>query len=753
MFYLISQIAGIFVGRFFSLDIKICLIFVLLNFACLILAEKNYKKIFLCTLIFSLFISFVNFKNIKINDFNGTVSGVVTESKSDYFILKTNKIGTKKFKTKIKLYGHAKLGENLKIRGKFYAPEEKLNEGGFNSRINYMARGVYLIGKINDLEVIKEPKFFYKMLNQFKKSREKIFDKYLNDKNSKLIKSIIFSEKSLIDNNTRENFNELGINHILAVSGLHILILSIFIEKVSLKLFSSKRISDFATLLILFMYLLLIAFPVGGFRAYLFLLISKMRFYFKMPIRKIDALYITIFIILSINPFNLYSISFLLSFGAVFGIFFIYPRLKNKSKILNSFYLSFSIYVMIFPIINYYFSGIGIVSFLANGIVIPIFSFIIILSFLMMFLFPAIFGIIINFLLNAIYGIFILLLQFNFFNLEIYGTNEFIIFIYYLVIVLIYNRYKLEDFYRFKDLIYCYFVYFLIITSLLFYKDYNSLKINYIYTGQADTTHISYRNKNYLIDVGGSIEDENNNAEKYIMPYLKYNGINKIDKIFITHFDEDHYGNLDKLYDKFKINDIYISYVPEKDIIYKMKKYTKVHLIKKGDYLRDNKLSIKVLSESAPYRESNDNSLILILSYEDNKFFFGGDISSEIEDNINEKINVLKVSHHGSSSSTSSKFLKNTKPEIAVISAGIRNPYSHPKKDVLDRLDEENIKYFLTARDGRIKIIVNNGLQIKKFLDEKIEVNIIYDMILILIFVYVELRKYELQKNISRKIS
>lgn len=254
------------------------------------------------------------------------------------------------------------------------------------------------------------------------------------------------------------------------------------------------------------------------------------------------------------------------------------------------------------------------------------------------------------------------------------------------------------------------------LTSCNKYKDL--LSINIIDVGQGDCILISTpENKNILIDGG----DEN--SERIIKSYLKKRKIKKLDIVIATHFDKDHIGSLDYIIDKFNIGKVYTSKDVDESQAYNnlikscRNKNLNFEILKKGDKIKITKdINIIVLNPSYIQENKNLNSIAINLSYINMDFLFTGDCEESNEvDMINsydlENVDFLKIAHHGSSSSSSDKFIKETSPDIAVISCGYKNQYGHPHKSTLDTLNKYKVKTFRTDINGDL-VFYSDGYKI-----------------------------------------
>lgn len=257
-------------------------------------------------------------------------------------------------------------------------------------------------------------------------------------------------------------------------------------------------------------------------------------------------------------------------------------------------------------------------------------------------------------------------------------------------------------------------IFILLITANNFFSKNNyikNLKVHYIDVGQGDATLIEYLNKKILIDCGP------NSNESNLLKYLSDLNINKIDYIFITHPHEDHIGNLDKIIANYKITSIFmpkvnfesedlsksLSLIKNKNIaLYNLNKDFKINF--------DENFYLEVFSSSKKnYENINNFSPLIKVIFKKDSFLFTGDNEElgELEF-INKDIDVdiLKVGHHGSNTSSTNIFLEKVSPKISIISCGKNNSFNHPNPKVLERLNKLNNKIYRTDEDGTI--IVNS---------------------------------------------
>lgn len=753
--------AGVMAGIILSIYIKSYILVGVILLICTgyILPLKNrYNFLYLPLVALLVFINF-NARDYKLNSFDGDIVGKVVLSNENKSVIKTDFIKGKKFKTKLLAYEKLDRGGYYKIHGKFYPPLPDMNKGTFNYEMNNKAQGIYLLGKLSRYDKISDSRGFYKFSNLFINRAKYFFNKNLNERNAGLLASLILADKSLVDSFDRDRFDSLGMSHILAVSGLHIGVLAIFLEFIIKKISKNKKFTDLALVIILFLYIMAIGFPISAVRAFLFYILYKGNTYLKKDIDNRDVFFLSLSIILFINPMAIYSISLLLSYGAIFGLIFIYPhlieRVSSKSLVNKSIIGTLSVLISVFPLVNYYFSGFSILVFVANLFIVPIYSIIISLGFIMgIGIFPSLIGSFLDILMNATYGLESLLISKGSIFLILKAFKFEYIFVYYILLIFILNRHKINEIIRPNlKLIEIYMTVSFIVMGLGIYKDLMTFEISQLYVDQGDCTLISYRGKTYLIDTGGA-RFENKIAEKYLFPSLKLRGVSSIDGIFISHFDEDHAGNLNKLLKNYKVKNIFINHMPEdSSILEDWEKYSNIIQLSKADKVKLSKnTSFEVLLDNKDRSNENDKSMVLLLNHKGFKTLFTGDISAEVESQVDREINLLKVAHHGSKTSTSEEFLEKTKPVFAMISAGYENSYGHPHKEVLKNLEKHGIIYYVTSKDGETNFkIFGDKLQIDIHNKEEDYKTYLLLIILKTGLLYILARKnYELQENLQR---
>lgn len=246
-------------------------------------------------------------------------------------------------------------------------------------------------------------------------------------------------------------------------------------------------------------------------------------------------------------------------------------------------------------------------------------------------------------------------------------------------------------------------------------KKHEDLEIHFLDVGQSDAILIKKGNEFMLIDAG------DNKDEKFVVEYLKSQNVERLEYVIGTHPHADHIGGLDKVIDNFDIGkvimpDIIHTTKTFEDVLDSMaNKKLKGTIAKSGDeyYLNGAKFTI-LAPNGDKYYNLNNYSVVIKLIDGDNSFLFTGDAEELAEKEIIEhhgdilEVDLLKVGHHGSITSTSQDFLDLVNPEFAVIQVGVNNRYKHPDDEILERLKNGDIEIYRTDLHGTI-VAISDG--------------------------------------------
>ncbi|WP_125590662.1 DNA internalization-related competence protein ComEC/Rec2 [Companilactobacillus jidongensis] len=537
---------------------------------------------------------------------------------------------------------------------------------------------------------------------------------HLIQKFSQLPKWLRIHADSLLlgyNNNEEPNFlsnlSTLGIIHLFSLSGLHVLILLAVFRKICSILKITRESVDNFMLILLPTYAILVGSKPGIWRAIILAIVGIICQKLNVSVSKLDVFGITAVICLLINPYSMMDMGGQLSFLLSFALLFLY----NSNIIMGTIKMN----IVSLPIIIYSTFQISWLTLLANIIFVPIFTYIILpVTIISAFTVTSPVWNYFNNLFEQLYSIINMIAKNNNY---LFVTGTIPILVVFILIGLSLFIAENKGFGR------KYFrVYALILAICILFNKYPLHgKVSIIDVGQGDSILITtpLLRKTYLIDTGGKIgfpkkqwqkREQLNQVETSTIPYLRRQGIRRIDKVFLSHKDVDHIGNLNTLVSKFPINEINFGTGLEQNKMISELIATNPQIrfnkLKTGDRFVDGKIVWNVLWPQNKAIGENGDSLTLLASINGSKWLFTGDLDINGEQKIisqqNFKVDYLKVGHHGSKTSSSDEFIKQINPKLALISAGVNNRYGHPNKETIERLNKNRVAHMNTADYGMI---------------------------------------------------
>lgn len=591
---------------------------------------------------------------------------------------------------KIKVYEKNHLnkpGDIIQIEYQDNYIKDKSYEEEFDYKEYLYSKGIMNQGYGKTKKLIKNTASIYSIKYYYKA----YLKKQLNKESYDYINAVVFGNNQLEDN-IKESYSILGISHILAISGLHIIFLYHLLSFFLLKIF--HYYGNKIQLLILFLYCISIGFIPSCFRAFLFLFLSEKNKRLKYKYTKLDILSFCGISFLLLNPYLIFQTGFILTFLVSFVLLFVEKK-KEENKLLFAYKAYIIIYFSTFPFVINITNKISLLSFIISPIFSIFIGYILLPISYLEFLLPIsdyIFKYIYLFLNQYLEGLskYSLLIEVRTFTLFL------MVFYYLFFLLLVYSILK-------RKRILPKFILFISYLLLIIHLDYcnPNYQITFLDCGQGDSCLIELPNNQgkMLIDAYNSYK------------YLKNRGINHIDYFIITHSDSDHIGDYEKILKNIKVSNIYFPIYDDrcKELL---KEYD-TKGIKSGFsfYLKD--LEINCIGPVMENLDVNSNSLVLQFKIYDKIYLFGADMDIEGEKNLINKYHnklksdILKVSHHGSDTSSSKEFLDLVNPKYSIISAGYQNSYHLPKEEIVERLNQYGASY-ITYLKGNITIIQNN---------------------------------------------
>ncbi len=669
------------------------------------------RKILLCDFLYIIFIIVILFfslfrllffkssnYSLKSNLVEGIVTKIVYKENNQVIYLKNKENFIINFKVGNKL--KFTLGDRILVKGEFKRASKNTTEYLFNYQKYLERKNIFYIVDAKEIEIVKKNKNIYYLIKQAL---------YNNFQNNPYLLTFIMGDKSLIKNNVLRSYQENGISHLFAISGMHITmfakILNIILKKLSLNEEKKFLIISF----FLCCYLLLVGFSpsiLRGVLFYIFFTLNKIYYFYIKPVN----LYIFILgVCLLINPNFIFDVGFWYSFLISLALILYSFKLQSKNFVISLFKVSFLSFIVSIPISLFNFYQINILSIFYNILFVPLISVIIFPCALISSLVKPIRPIF-NFLIIILENLSLFLNKISFGKL-IFKRLNMIVYIIYLVIIILFL------FWKRKLLLKLFFI--LLIFHFMIPLFSNNIYIKMLDIGQGDSILLHFNKKSILIDTGGVYSYKNNEADgkifyNIILPAFKSLGIGKLDYLIITHGDADHMGEAIQLIENFKVEVVIFNCGEYNNLEKKLIKVLEKKKIKYYSCIKELNIDKNKLYflQTKEYNNENDNSNVIYTEIEGYRFLFMGDAGVLKEKDILDtydisKIDVLKVGHHGSRTSTSELFLKRINPQIALISAGRDNKFNHPHDEVLKLLNKYKVKVFSTKEFGSITIDLN----------------------------------------------
>ena len=581
------------------------------------------------------------------------------------------------------------LGDYVEINGNLIKPSNNTIPNLFNYKDYLKYKEIDYILEINDIKLYKSNNIIYKIKDKIRR----IMDFH---KSKSYLYAFIFGDTNYIDKDIKTSFNEMGISHLFAISGTHISLLTIIINYLYKKKKLNKYIFFISTNLIVLFYMFLTNYLVSLLRILLFFNLS---FFNKKKYSNTQLFIIVTMITLIINPYYFFQTSFRYSY--LISFFLIkYNYLITGSYIKKIFKISILAVISSFPItiLNNY--EINLLSIIYNLFFVPLISFIIFPLSILSLLFPFIDNLLII-IINMFQSITLSLSKIDILTFIFMKPSILVIIIYYVLLIISMKKRKIGI--------------LLIILIIIYYNINDIRKEKYLLSfdvDEGDSLVLKNDNKTILIDTGGKV---NKNYSDNTISYLKSEGIRKIDYMILTHGDYDHMGEAISIINNYKVDKVILNCGPinelEQDLIKVLNK-KKIKYYSCIKELKVNDIKLEFLN-TKEYDNENDNSSVIYTIINNKKILLMGDASSNREQDIINKYNlsnidILKVGHHGSSTSSSSSFINRIKPKYSIISVGKNNKYGHPNKEVLNNLS--NSKIIRTDINGSILFNLNNSI-------------------------------------------
>lgn len=648
--------------------------------------------------------------------------------------------------------GRIVYGDYCAFEGTLSEPNSAANPYSFDYKKYLRQQGIHWVVTLNDSSLRCEVKN-RNFVNIFLSYRKKIIRRLVemgddeNNETSPFISALVFGERSDISEERMSTYRQLGIIHLLAVSGLHVGMLTFSIFYLLCLLGFTREKAGIFIIIFLPIYIIIAGGAPSVIRASLMSILFIATSFKRFSIRGINIISIVCLLLLIYNPYYLFHLGFQLSFLTSFALILSQRLFQQYSHFPLTFIVTFVAQQISIPLVLHHFFEVSLLSIPINLLFIPFISmWILPLAYITVFfltIYPPIAIIpykLISLSLKIAHMFLDKLASFHW-DLLIFGRPSYWMMLA-LFIASIFLFIALEEGIRKKIVFRAVILFILFVVQFItpYFRD--GATVTFLDVGQGDAAVIELpKNKGvYVIDTGGVLhfgDDEeipiNGPGKRVIEPYLKGRGIKKIDHLILTHGHLDHIGEACYIISTFRVENVFYPksspIADEARNVFRCikERHVPFQLAEEGMRWKvDNNLFFVVHPTGKEIQE-NDRSIVLIAMLEGVTFLFTGDIEEGSERRIIQtypklQTDVLKVAHHGSNTSTTNSFLEVMKPKMAVISAGRNNLYGHPHDDVVERLLHHGVIVKMTSKSGAIIFKVNDGnVTVDEMLPPKME--------------------------------
>lgn len=646
-------------------SLNLYFIFILLVIYLIVFKKRYNHKIMFSVLVFIiLFFSF--YKKIETKDYINDNYTITDYTKYE----NSNKYTIKKGMFKYIFYSNSEyeIGSKIKIKGDITPFDKYYTPGAFDRNKYYRSVGIYGEVKNFKIESLNKKNYLYSIQSLVK---------------DPLLKVFLGSEKLDEENNT---INNLNIYYLISLSGIHIYFILAIIDKVLFNFNVEMKKQDLIKLVVVILFLAFSGFKTTILRITIYQVLKFLKRHYYGNITNFTLMNLSFFLVIFIRPYLMMNLSYLITYLIVNSILLFSELINSNSLIKRQIKTNFLVSLVTLP----FFSKINLLSIILN----PLYYFLII-----NIMFPL--SIINNFIkltfinkLNVSIFNFINITNITKYNLTLFKLSSLLISLYLVFLILIIVT-------RNKKRLISLILLILVIVTPGFKRYIKEDRLYFLDVGQGDSS--VYITSDLVIVV---------DAFRNVKTFLEHEGIRKIDYLIISHNHLDHMMEFDSLINSFDVKNIVVSTYSDYQLS------NKINLIKakSGTTINDTKVSLYFYGPIKDYLNENNNSLVFKLTTNDFSVLYTGDIETLAENDLVDKYqnelnaNYLKVSHHGSKTSSTFSFIESINPNHAIISVGRNNSYGFPSTETLETFNNLNINILRTDLLGTIVVKKDNQI-------------------------------------------
>ncbi|TKJ32467.1 DNA internalization-related competence protein ComEC/Rec2 [bacterium (candidate division B38) B3_B38] len=626
------------------------------------------------------------------------------------------------------------------------------NSGGFNYEEYLKRRGISLVGSVSSpllVEVLERDKgnSLKSALYRFRSKLSTLVDKYFFTSSGRLsqrgaiLKGMTLGERGLISEGTKRIMQKSGAYHILAISGLHIGIISYFLYL----LFSFLRINERWNCGMIIILLVLYAIMTGGrasvLRATIMAVVYLMGRILYREGNFLNTISFSALVILLCYPVQLFDAGFQLTFAATLFIVLFAPRVNRFLPFLPRYIrgaiaISLAAQMGLLPILIFYFHRVSLVSIITNIAVFPLSALVVLGGFVFYLLsltipsFSLYLSILLDSLLHLFYDSFYWAGNLPHASYRIPTPPWWVVAGYYALVLVMLLPLRRRLLKWGAAVVWAGFA--ILLLTFPFKPEVSPyLTVTFFDVSQGEAVLVEFPSgERMLIDGGGFKDDFSFTGEYVISPFLWNKGVKRIDWVVVTHSHIDHISGLNAIIENFDVGEVWQGNKSLQNFYYRSfqqvvrKKKVPLRSLYQGEHIEVSGVEVRVLNppsrSSPPYHLENDNSLVIQIRYMGVRVLLTGDIGEKVERELiasygsELQSEVMKAAHHGSTSSNSDEFIKMVKPR-AVVVCGKMGFWQDGTKSFKP---EKRIIVYHTARDGQVTVFTDGDtFKVKTYFD------------------------------------
>lgn len=606
-------------------------------------------------------------------------------------------------------------GQQWRFYVKLKRPHGMLNPGGFDYEKWLYAQGVGATGYIRQTHKAKllATSSDWFTVSLWRQSYLTLLSKQaISREGMALIKALTLGDKSAISSQQWSVLSKTGTNHLMAISGLHIgllagmvywLVFKSWLRFPSMR-YSAPQIAAIISLMAAFFYAAMAGFAIPTQRALIMLAVLSVTILLRRNVRVLNVLASAFLLVILLNPLAVLSVGFYLSFLAVFYIIYAFSsRLGRETRYITSLKIHWVVALGLLPSLLLFFQQVSIISPIANMLAVPIVSFIVVpVSLLAVFLLPFlpdVSGLLlagVDTVLHYLWQFLIQLVALPDSSLILPQPKLWCLLLAFFGVLLLLAPRGIPA--RYLGL-------FLLLP--LFFPKIEKPKQGEVYftlldVGQGLSVVVETARHYLVFDTGARFSDKFDMGKNVVLPFLYYRQVSALDKLIVSHADNDHIGGARAILSKLPTNQV-LSSVPNK-----LSDFSAI-ACQEGQNWQWDSVNFQLLSPTKnEFNNENDNSCVLKVDSPYGSFLLTGDIEWAAEQALVKKYrlelksDILVAAHHGSKTSSSLSFLKAVSPRVILIPAGAPNRFGFPHMQVLKRYQTIQADYFISGEQGAL---------------------------------------------------